>query len=862
MQKTSKNSKHTPMMTQYFEIKNEHPDCMLFYRMGDFYELFYDDAIKAAKILDITLTKRGKSNDEDIPMCGVPVHAYDAYLLKLLKTGTKVAVCEQLENPEDAKKRGHNGPLKRGVVRIITPGTLLEDVLLDQKRNNFLLSLSENKEYIAATYFDFSTNELFVETIKANDLQTFLERIQPAEILLPESFLENSVYPFLLAQYKSILSPVPKARFSLESHQKKLCEHYNIKHLDVFSINDGEMLSTGILLDYLKTTQKQDTPKLPRPKKITGDSFLHIDQSSRRNLEIVRTQNGEYKGSLLHHIDFTKTAFGGRLLCKNLLNPIQSIDELNHRYDDVDFFLNHGDLCTSIQDFLREIPDGERSLSRISYAKAQTKDLAAIKQILSVAELMCDSLQKTKNPFADFDEITNKTSDLKNILNSAINETIPVYIEDGFFIKEGYSKILDDARYIKENAKQLLNRLQEKYALEADIPTLKIKFNNLIGYFIEVTPSHLNKVPEHFMQKQRISSAGRFTTTELSELEDKILKVESEIILIEKNIFHELCTKILKNQSELQTLFKYIAKIDVACSHAELALKYHYTRPILSEDHAYFLIECGRHPVVEVSIGESFQPNNCTMNDQTAFLLLTGPNMAGKSTYLRQNALIVLLAQMGCFVPAKKAQFGVADRLFSRVGASDDIASGRSTFMVEMVETAVILEQSTKKSFIILDEIGRGTATYDGVSLAFAISEFLHKKGARTLFATHYHELNVLEEDLEKLKCLTIQIKEWNDQIIFLHKVLEGAANRSYGLHVAKLAGVPEDVLKRAKQLLQTFEKKQTTQMPKLSSWVVQPQEIIQKPSEIEQILKEQNIDDLTPKKALDLLYVLKEKLN
>lgn len=853
--------KHTPMMQQYFDIKNEHPDCLLFYRMGDFYELFFEDAIKAAKILDITLTKRGQNKGEDIPMCGVPVHAYDAYLLKLLKSGVKVAVCEQLENPEDAKKRGHKGPLSRGIVRIITPGTLIEDVLLDQKRNNFLLSLAELNDKISASYFDLSTSELYVESIEKGSLQTVLERIEPAELLLPDFFLENNIYPFLLNQYRSILNPVPKARFSLKSHQEKLCHHFGIDHLDALFLTDADILSLGILLDYVKTTQKKENFTLPRPKKIISENFLHIDQASRKNLEILRTQKGEYKGSLLHHMDFTKTSLGGRLLCKNLLNPIQDKDILNHRYDEIDFLRAHTSIHSDLQTHLKLMPDVERCLTRLSYGKAQPKELAAVRQALYVGQAFLDIFSGLASPFGNFPLIMTPLINLKENLDLAINDHIPNYIEDGFFIKTGYSKELDQARFVKENAATLIEDLQEHYATQTQIPNLKIRFNNLIGYFIEVTPSHLSKVPYDFIQKQRISSAGRYTTNDLLALEEKITKATFDVIATEKELFQTLCELVITHQENIHKLGFAIAIIDVACSHTEMAQKYKYTRPQLLDDEAIFDIKNSRHPVVEKSLNEAFHANDCSMDMKTSFLLLTGPNMAGKSTYLRQNALIVLMAQMGCFVPAEKARFGLVDRLFSRVGASDDISSGRSTFMVEMVETAIILEQSTKRSFIILDEIGRGTATYDGVSLAFSISEFLHAKKVRTLFATHYHELNVLEDDLEHLKCLTIQIKEWNDQIIFLHKVVEGAANRSYGIQVAKLAGVPQQVLTRASELLETFEKQQTTHTPKLSSWVIQPQTIIEKPSQIEQILKDQNIDELSAKQALDLLYVLKRKL-
>lgn len=856
-----KQQKHTPMMQQYFDIKAEHPDCLLLYRMGDFYELFYDDAIKASKILDITLTKRGQNKGEDIPMCGVPVHAYDAYLLKLIQSGFKVAVCEQLESPDEAKKRGEKGPLKRGIVRIMTPGTLVEEGLLEKKRHHFLLSLAKINQWIGLTYFDCSTQELYIEKALESDLQTTLERLQPSEILLPDTFLQDNHYPFLLSHYRSTLNPLPKARFILESHQQKICQHYNLKHLDVFDLTEEQILSFGILLDYVLTTQKNDHYHLPRPQKIITDHFLAIDQASLKSLEILTTQKGSYKGSLLHHIDHTKTAVGGRTLARHAMNPIQQIDKLNKRYDAIDFFIKHKTLHHDVMNALTTFPDVERSLTRLRYGKRQPKDFVAIKDALQSGFLLQSLLQNHNDVFDGFHQLFTPLLDLKNTLLSAVSEHVPLYIEDGYFIQEGYSKELDDARFIQKNAKVLMESLQEQYSVETNIPTLKIRYNNLIGYFIEVTPSHINKVPQHFIQKQRIASAGRYTTDALMELEEKIMQAAENVITIERKIFSDLCDFALNLEDNIRTLSHYIGMIDVATSHAFLAQKYNYIRPILLDDPCIFHVEKVRHPVVEAFLKEPFHSNDCLMNEKTSFLLLTGPNMAGKSTYLRQNALLVFMAQMGCFVAAQKAQFGIADRLFSRVGASDDIASNRSTFMVEMVETATILQQSTQRSFVILDEIGRGTATYDGVSLAFAIAEFLHEKNVRTIFATHYHELNVLEEDLKKLKCLTIQIQEWEDHIIFLHRVVEGAANRSYGLQVAKLAGIPQNVLTRAEVLLQQFEKQQTTQTPKLSSWVVEPQKVVHKPSKVEQILKEQSIDDLTPKQALDLLYVLKSKL-
>jgi DNA mismatch repair protein MutS len=865
MEKEKEDLKHTPMMQQYFDIKDEYPDCMLFYRMGDFYELFFEDAIKASQILDITLTKRGQNKGEDIPMCGVPVHAYDAYLLKLIGTGVKVAVCEQLESPEEAKKRGHKGPLSRGVVRIITPGTITEESLLENKRNNFLLSLSESfKNEIAGSYFDVSTQEFYVETIRDEDLQSFIERIEPVEILIPDSLLENGKNKFLLDIYRQKLNPFPKARYAFETHKKNLLKHYAIAHLDALNLNQQCVIACGMLVDYLNLTQKSACTILPYPYVISSKDFLSIDPASRKSLEILRTQRGDYKGSLLHHMDHTKTAGGGRLLAKRLSTPLQNITILKGRFNEIAFLIKNTSLENDIASSLKMLPDIERSLSRISYNRAYPRDLAAIRQGMRTAKIIETLLSAyANNPFFDLSPSIKPLISLSYLLEEALNDHVPTFIEDGNFVKQGYSEKLDERRYIKDHAKDLLLNLEKQYVKETNIANLRIRLNQLIGYYIEVTPSHVNKVPDFFIQKQRTTNACRYTTNELLELEQKIVKAEEEILELEREIFKNICTEILKKLAFISTLSHALSIIDVAHSQSFLAKKYDYIEPELTDDSSILQIEKGRHPVVEGMISkESFFKNNCYMDHQTAFYLLTGPNMAGKSTYLRQNALILLMAQMGSFVPAEKAKIGIADKLFSRVGASDDILQGRSTFMVEMVETASILHQSTERSFVILDEIGRGTATYDGVSLAFAVSEFLHAKKTRTLFATHYHELNVLEQDLERLKCLTIRIKEWEDTIIFLHEVIEGAANKSYGIQVAKLAGIPASVLERAKVLLETFEKQETTKTPALSSWVMEPAKVIQKPSVVEQILKEQDLDAITPRQALDLLYVLKNKIS
>lgn len=852
-------------MAQYFDLKAQHQDCLLFYRMGDFYELFCDDAIEAARILDITLTKRGKDNEgEGIPMCGVPVHAYESYLTKLIASGLKIAVCEQMENPEDAKKRGHKGPLKRDVVRIITPGTITEETLLNKRQNNFIVSLSlPLKDSITAAYIDISTQEFFVESLPLNSMQNIIDRLNPSELLIPDVLLENSVYPFLYQQYRAIVNPVPKARFSTKTNTQKLCEQYNVKVLDAFGLSESAIQASGILIDYIATTQKKALHYFPRPTLIHTDQFLHLDTSTRRSLELIRTQQGATKGSLLSHIDMTKTAAGGRLLYQRLLHPLQNMKTLNQRYDQIDYFLSNSEIADSLESVLKAVPDLERCLGRLSLGRAFPRDLSAIREALRQSYNLI-ALLKNNAPFHTLPKIYAKLPGLKNILEDAIEETLPVYIEDGYFIKAGYNAELDKVRYTTQNTHQLMKGLETKYIKETQIQNLRIRYNKLIGYYIEVTPSHLSKVPNYFQQKQKISTATRFTTDKLLILESEITHASHAIVKLETDLFNDLCAKILESYYDLLALSQEISVVDVALALAELSKKYNYVRPELIEDSCIFDIQKARHPVVEATLKDPFHANDCHHHQDTSFLLLTGPNMAGKSTYLRQNALVILMAQIGCFVSAAKARFGVVDRLFSRVGASDDITQGQSTFMVEMIETATILQQATPKSFVILDEIGRGTATYDGVSIAWAVTEYLHLKKCRTIFATHYHELNDLENQLKGLTCLTMKTKEWENKIIFLHEVVLGAANQSFGIHVAQLAGLPTSVLARAEKILKQFQqdtqhKPQITASQKMP--LFQETSVVYKPSVVEQLLKEQNLDRLSPKQALDLLYVMHDKM-
>ncbi len=856
---------HTPMMVQYHEIKNSHSDCLLFYRMGDFYELFFDDAIQASSALDIALTKRGQSNGEPIPMAGVPVHSHELYLLKLIEKGFRVAVCEQIETPEQAKARGSKAPLKRGVVRIITPGTLTEESLLTPKKANYLIVVSpvnKKTQMLGVAWADISTGAFFVQNIGVDHLASFLYQLDGSEILLPDS-LWQGLNSETFTQFKKLIRPLADTRYNLNSAQKQLLETFKALTPEVFGINNPELIQAcGVLCDYLKLTQQalskepqQNEPfkqPLRAPKLIESELFIKVDAQSCRNLEIIRTLKGSFEGSLLHTIDNTKTGGGGRLLFTNITNPLKNLPLLNQRFMRIDWFYKNNDLRQLVRKAIEHCPDLERSLSRISLNRALPRDLKAISQGLQVATVIKETL--VEQTFWNI----NIPNNLATFLEKNLEDQMPVTHMGGGIIKTGANQTLDDLRHTRNFGNKQIKELEQFYQQQSGISNLKIRTNNLIGYFIEVSASQLSKVPEHFFHRQAIINGARYMTNELQELAAKLENAATATIAYEIEIFNNICSQILEQRESLEAIANQIAEIDLYSALAELSNLKNYTKPILSEG-LELHIEGGRHPVIETYVAQgNFTKNNCQLNNPQ-FGLLTGPNMAGKSTYLRQNALIIWMAHCGLYVPAANATIGLVDKIFSRIGAADDLAAGRSTFMVEMIETASILHQASERSFVILDEIGRGTSTQDGLAIARAVSEHIISNiKARCLFATHYHELVDLEKDYP-ITLLTMKIIEHDENVVFLHEVIEGSADKSYGIHVAELAGLPPSVIDRAQSLLKEVPKFYANNSINVKTTTLVP--LPESANEVNtfKLLRSIKPDDLSPKQALEVLYKLKD---
>lgn len=876
----------TPMMVQYHRIKEDHQDCLLFYRMGDFYELFFEDAIKASKALDITLTKRGKAEGDAIPMCGVPFHAYENYLARLVRQGFRVAICEQTESPTEAKKRGPKSVVNREVVRVVTPGTLTEDTLLNARQNNFLALICDEKKQedacLSLAVIDISTGDFYVESCKIEQLATLIATTNPSEMVLPERLLQHPDLFEFFQDHKKALTPLPNSRFDDHNASKRLQEHYQVKTLDGFGqFKTNEITAASTLLDYVKLTQKGSMPRLALPRRFLAGAGLEIDPSTRRNLELTLTLSGEYKGSLLQIIDHTQTPAGARLFSRHLSAPLRDVDAITTRLDRIDYCVHHSSLRESLHEHLTSFPDLERSLGRLSMGRGGPRDLLALRmgleQAIHIKQHLCQERSSSQNlpqGLMDIEKNVGHHGSLVDRLTRALQEDLPLLARDGGFIAPGYLTELDEILTLRDQGRSLIMQLQDKYRQDYNIPSLKIKHNNILGYYIEITALHADKVPYDFIHRQTMANAMRYTTVELSELEQQLSSAGDKALNLELRLYEDLVQDVLIQGEAISKTAQSIAELDVTLSHSILAIERHFCRPKI-DDSLEFDIQGGRHPVVEQALKDgqedAFVPNSCTLNPTQNLWLLTGPNMAGKSTYLRQNAIITILAQMGAFVPATSAHIGLVDRLFSRVGASDDLARGRSTFMVEMVETAAILNQATEHSFVILDEVGRGTSTYDGLSIAWAVIEYLHNSTkCRTLFATHYHELTQLETKLKNLACHTMKIREWKGKAIFLHEVIPGCANKSYGLYVAQLAGVPHSVLKRAEGLLKTLEStrlksdKTLSSLPLFEILPSVPTPGLEKktsPSPLEKHLEAIALDQLTPRDALNVLYDLKDTL-
>ncbi|MCE8518593.1 DNA mismatch repair protein MutS [Ruegeria pomeroyi] len=868
------------MMAQYLEIKEGHTDALLFYRMGDFYEMFFDDAVAAAEALDIALTKRGKHEGEDIPMCGVPVHAAEGYLLTLIRKGFRVAVCEQMESPAEAKKRGSKSVVRRDVVRLVTPGTLTEDALLEARRHNFLVAYAEVRSGAALAWADISTGDFHVMPVTRPRLSPELARLAPSELLVVDEPVFQQLRP-LADDHHIPLTPLGKASFDSMAAEKRLCELYKVASLEGFgTFARAELSAMGALIDYLEITQKGKLPLLQPPVQEAEDRVMQIDAATRRNLELTRSLSGERGGSLLSVIDRTVTPGGARLLEQRIASPSRNLDVIHARLSALDFCIGHTTLAADLRGALRKTPDLDRALSRLALDRGGPRDLAAIRNGLGQAEAIaarCDGLE-LPDLIASACADLNGFDDLLGLLDTALVAEPPLLARDGGFIAPGYDSELDEARELRDKGRGVIAGMQQKYAEHTGIASLKIKHNNVLGYFIETTATHAAKMlnpplSETYIHRQTTANQVRFTTVELSELETRILNAGNHALEIEKRLYSSLSGAILEAAARLNLAARGLAELDLATALADLARAENWCRPSVDTSRT-FAIEGGRHPVVEHALrrqgGEPFVANDCdlTADKGAAIRLLTGPNMAGKSTYLRQNALITLLAQIGSYVPADRAHIGVVSQLFSRVGASDDLARGRSTFMVEMVETAAILNQADDHALVILDEIGRGTATYDGLSIAWATLEHLHAANrCRALFATHYHELTALAATLDGVENLTVAVKEWEGEVIFLHEVRKGAADRSYGVQVAQLAGLPPSVVARARVVLDQLEKsereggKQKALIDDLPLFSVAPPPPPPAPKTSPAVAMLENIhpDELTPRQALEMLYKLKE---
>ncbi len=865
----------SPVMAQYFEIKRAHPGSLLFFRMGDFFELFFDDAVAAAQAVDIALTKRGRHDGADIPMCGVPVHTAEIYLARLIRAGFKVAICEQIEDPVEARKRGAKGPVRRAVVRVVTAGTLTEEGLLDARRHNYLAGLAEVGGEIGLAWLDLSTGAFALAPTSEPALPGELARLMPGEIVLPERLLTRPALYEMLGEWKPALTPLPNARFESGTAQRRLASFYGVGALDGFgNFSRAEIAAAGALVDYVAQTQPGRAPHLEPPRRVTPGSVMQIDAATRRNLELMTTASGERRGSLLATIDRTLTAAGARLLADRLAAPLTAAQSIAARLDAVGFFIDRPALATALRERLRHCPDIERALTRLSLGRGGPRDLAALRQSLGETVALRDMLAEPglvplPELLATARRGLGEHGVLVDRLGHALAGELPLFARDGGFIAAGYSDELDEWRRLRDESRRMIAALQAQYVTETAVAALKIRHNNVIGYYIEVSANHAGKLGPQFIHRQTMAGAQRYSTAPLAELETKIASAAERALALELRLYDDLAGEVLARRSEIAETAAALASLDVAAALAGRADEGGWVRPVV-EDGTAFEISGGRHPIVEAGLGAagaggSFVANDCSLAEQRIWLV-TGPNMAGKSTFLRQNALIAILAQMGSYVPARSARIGIVDRLFSRVGAADDLARGRSTFMVEMVETAAIVNQAGPSSFVILDEIGRGTATFDGLSIAWATIEHLHAVNrCRTLFATHYHELTALAAKLPALACHTMRVKEWKGDVVFLHEVGPGAADRSYGIHVAKLAGLPKSLTARAEEVLEVLEKGEqggalarlADDLPLFSTARRRAEPVPREPA-AEAVLRDTRPDELTPRDALDLLYRLK----
>ncbi len=880
----------TPMMAQYIEIKAANPGSLLFYRMGDFYELFFDDAEEASRALGIALTKRGKHLGEDIPMCGVPVHAADDYLQKLIALGFRVAVCEQVEDPAEAKKRGHKAVVRREVRRLVTPGTLTEERLLDPSASNFLCALARIKGIktgndMALAWIDLSTGSFQLTETRSTKLAAELARIDPQELILAEGVFHDPALRPLFDMQRFAVSPQPSVLFESATAEKRLVEFFGVKTLEGFgNFSRVEVAAASAIVAYVEKTQIGERPSLSRPKREAENGTMFIDAATRANLELTLTLSGEKNGTLLRSIDRTITGGGARLLRERLNSPLTDPVEISARQDEIAFMLLHDRFAQDLRAALRSLPDMPRALSRIALNRGGPRDLGTLLKGIECGEMIAELLGQMQslpdNIAAALEHLKQLPGAVLSHLQRALDNELPLLKRDGGFVRGNYHTELDELRQLRDQSRQIIASLQVDYARETGVKSLKIRHNNVLGYFIEVTALNSasltsEEAKARFIHRQTMANAMRFTTTELAELETKIANAAGKTLEIELAIFDDLASEVVAAGDQIIAASHALATLDIAAAFAALSEEQGLVRPKVDDSTAFDVI-AGRHPVVEqmlrASAADPFVANDCNIganqtDEKAKIWLLTGPNMGGKSTFLRQNALIVILAQMGAFVPAGSAHIGIVDRLFSRVGAADDLARGRSTFMVEMVETAAILNQAGSRSLVILDEIGRGTATFDGLSIAWATIEHLHEiNQCRTLFATHFHELTALAEPLERLANVTLKVKEWDGDVVFLHEVIPGSADHSYGIQVARLAGLPDAVVERARHVLEQLEETDrqvptavlVDELPLFAAKQVSTTRQVAPDQPLRNRLSEVNPDELTPREALDELYKLK----
>ena len=871
-------TKLSPMMKQYFEIKEEHKDTILFFRLGDFYEMFFEDAKIASKELELTLTGRDCGQEERAPMCGVPYHSSESYIARLVSKGYKVAICEQVEDPNEAK-----GIVKRSVVRIITPGTVLENTMLDETCNNFICNIYISGNCAGACFCDISTGELYATHILDKQIQRIkddLGKFMPKEILIggDVAILKN-LSDFISDKLSSSVEMLEDKEFDYNDCKKLLLDHFGKENFDKFGLVDKKetVSSIGALLKYLKQTQKKGLERINNIEIYTDKQFMSLDINTRRNLELVKTMmSGEKKGSLLWVLDKTKTAMGKRLIRNWIEMPLLSCTHIIKRQNAVEELNSDLILRANITENLSEVYDLGRLMTRMVYGSANGRDLRSLcSTILSIRKIK-DQIKYVKSDLLkEVYKLIDNLEDLEKTIDDAIVEDPPFSVKEGGIIKKGFSEEIDYLNNIMKNGKGYIASIEAREREKTKIPKLKVGYNKVFGYYIEVTNSFKDKVPESYIRKQTLSNCERYITQELKDLEGKILGAKEKVIQLEYEVFDDIRKKVANELIRIENTSKAISILDVLCSFSEISTKNKYSRPDINLE-GKIIIKDGRHPVVEKLLNSApFVPNDVVLDrEQNRVNIITGPNMAGKSTYMRQTALIVLMAQIGCFVPASYANIGIVDSIFTRVGASDDLASGQSTFMVEMSEVAHILKNATKDSFLILDEIGRGTSTFDGMSIARSVLEYVANKsklGAKTLFATHYHELTELESLLDGVKNYNIAVKKRGDDITFLRRIIPGGADDSYGIQVAKLAGIPNIVVARAKQILEELEKSNVKTKEPVKSKIKDVEEKVNEnqisliPSTSELVVKKIksiDVNTLTPIEAMNLLFEISKMVN